>query len=103
MWHRLEAAAMAAALVAISSLGAARPVEIRFDRTNGGRLANSGAGTTVFHGAPSASGTATVAVGGTTVFHGTPVGNGALTTNGAPAATGSATAVAAPPPTGAGR
>jgi hypothetical protein len=103
MWHQLGAASLATALVVVSSLAAAQPVEIRFDRANGGGLANSGAGTTVFHGPPSASATATVAAGGTTVFHGSPVGNAASAANGAPAATGSATAAAAPPPTGAGR
>jgi hypothetical protein len=96
MWHRLEAAALAAALLAISSFGAAQPVEIRFDKTDGG-LANSGAGTTVFHGTPSASRAAASPAGGTTVFHGTPAGNGA------PAEAGSAAATAPPPPTGAGR
>jgi hypothetical protein len=97
MWHRLEAAALAAALVAISSLGAAQPVEIRFDRTGSGSLANSGAGTTVFHGAQGPSGAAIGAAGGTTVFHGTPTGNGT------PAESGSAAAAAPPPPTSAGR
>ena len=98
MWHQLGAAPLTTALVLISSLVAAQPAEIRFNGTDGGRLANSGAATTVFRGAPAASsGTAMVAAGGTTVFHGAPTGNGT------PAATGPAAAAAPPPPTSAGR
>jgi len=90
MWRNVETAAMAGALIAITSIAAAQPATIPFDSHNSGG-ADTGAGATVFHGAPSATGNAAVASDGTTVFHGTH------------AATGSAAAGAPPPPSSAGR
>jgi hypothetical protein len=93
MWHRLGSAAVAALLVT-SVIAKAQPATLRFDRSGNGRR-NAAPGTTVFHGAYGAGGTAVVSAGGTTVFHGAPGGYGA------PPAAGPA---AVPPlPSGVGR
>jgi hypothetical protein len=92
MWRNIETAALATAFVMITSIAAAQPATIRLDSRNSSG-ADAGAGTTVFHGAPAATGNAAVVAGGTTVFHGTP--------GGPPSSTGSSAAKS--PPSGAGR
>lgn len=97
MRYRAGLVALAAGFIAMTAAAGAQPINIRFDRPGGGDVPSVGAGTTVFHGVPAATGTSVVAAGGTTVFHGAPGGN-----NGLPATTGSSTG-APSPPAGAGR
>jgi hypothetical protein len=87
MWHRLGSAAVAALLVT-SAIAKAPPATPRFDGNGNGGRNGAAAGTTVFHGAYGAGGTAAVPAGGTTVFHGAPGGYSAGVTPPLPSGAG---------------